>query len=451
MPSTHGSVKGKIFAMLDNSSVSEAMTGAKDSVTIRPRKALHGSVSLPGDKSISHRYAMLGAIAQGETKLANFSTGADCQSTLACMQTLGAAVSRENGVLVIRGGPLLRPAAQLDCGNSGSTMRMLSGIVAGQPFTTELVGDASLSRRPMKRVIEPLEAMGARIASDEGHAPLRIEGGPLRSIEYKLPVASAQVKSAVLLAGLFATGTTWVEEPVRTRDHTEIALAAFGAQVQRDRLRAGILGGQKLHAIEAVVPGDLSSAAFFLCAATLFPDSQLIVENVLLNPRRAVVLDVLSSMGAKVSVLHVEDRLGELVGAARIIGGGLRGGTIEGAHTAALIDELPVLAAIAPYTAEGIEIRDAGELRHKESDRIAAVAQNLRAMGAQVEEQQDGLRIPGGQSLHGAAIDAHDDHRIAMAFAVAALRAGDDSVIRGADAARISFPEFFHLLAQVAQ
>lgn len=427
------------------------MNNGGNSVIVRPASGLHGSVSLPGDKSISHRYAMLGAIAEGETKLANFSTGADCQSTLGCMQTLGAAVSRDNGVVVIEGGPLLRPAAQLDCGNSGSTMRMLSGILAGQPFTSEMIGDESLSRRPMKRVIAPLEQMGARIASNDGRAPLRIEGGPLRAINYTLPVASAQVKSAVLLAGLFATGETSVEEPVRTRDHTEIALAAFGAHVQRDRLRASIKGGQKLHAIDAVVPGDLSSAAFFLCAATLFPDSQLIVENVLLNPRRAVLLDLLTAMGAKVSVLHVEERLGELVGAVRITGGGLRGGTIEGAHTAALIDELPVLAATAPYMSEGVEIRDASELRHKESDRIAAVAENLRAMGAQVEERQDGLRVPGGQSLHGAEIDSHDDHRIAMAFAVAALKASGDTIIHGADAARISFPEFFDLLFQVAQ
>jgi 3-phosphoshikimate 1-carboxyvinyltransferase len=264
-----------------------------------------------------------------------------------------------------------------------------------------------------------------------------------------LPVASAQVKSAVLLAGMFAAGETWVEEPVRTRDHTEIALAAFGANVNRDRLRAGIMGGQPLHAIEAVVPGDLSSAAFFLCAAAIFPGSELIVENVLLNPRRAVLLDVLAGMGAQISMLHVEERLGELAGAIRITGGTLRGGTIAGAQTAALIDELPVLAAIAPYTTEGMEIRDAAELRHKESDRIAAVAQNLRAMGAQVEERDDGLRVPGGQSLRGAPIDSQGDHRIAMAFAVAALRANGESVIHGADAARISFPEFFDLLSQV--
>lgn len=425
------------------------MNGNDNAITIKPAHGVNGSLALPGDKSISHRYAMLGAIAEGETRLANFSSGADCQSTLSCMAQLGAAVTRNNGVISIRGTRLRPAAAALDCGNSGSTMRMLSGILAGQPFASELVGDESLSRRPMRRIIEPLQRMGARITSRDGLAPLRIEGGRLNAIEYRLPVASAQVKSAVLLAGLFGDGETWVEEPVRTRDHTEVGLTAFGATVQRDRLRAGVRGGQTLHAIEAVVPGDLSSAAFFLCAATLFPGSQLVLENVLLNPRRAVLLDVLSGMGAQISMLHVEDRLGELAGVVRINGGKLRGGTIEGAQTAALIDEIPVLAAIAPYTTEGIEFRDASELRHKESDRIAAVAQNLRAMGAEVEERPDGLRVRGGQSLHGAVMDSQGDHRIAMAFAVAALKAEGESLIRGADAARISFPEFFELLAKV--
>ena len=426
------------------------MNGDKPSVTIVPARGISGSLSLPGDKSVSHRYALLGAIASGETRLGNFSSGADCQSTLSCVTQLGAKISREDGVISIRGGELHAPRNPLDCGNSGSTMRMLSGILAGQRFGSELTGDESLSRRPMKRVIDPLETMGARISSRDGRAPLRIEGAHLRAIDYKLPVASAQVKSAILLAGLFAEGETWTEEPVRTRDHTEVALVAFGAEVSRDRLRAGVKGGQKLRAIEAVIPGDLSSAAFFLCAAALFPGSQLIVENVLLNPRRAVLLDVLTAMGAKISILHVEDRLGEVAGALRVTGGVLRGGMIEGAQTAALIDELPVLAAIAPYTTEGIEIRDAAELRHKESDRIAAVAKNLRAMGAGFEERQDGLRVPGGQTLHGAEIDAMDDHRIAMAFAVAAMKAQGESAIRGADAARISFPEFFELLSQVA-
>lgn len=427
------------------------MESGGKSVVISAAQAVHGSVALPGDKSISHRYAMLAGIAEGESKIANFSTGADCQSTLACMAQLGASVTRHDGVIKVRGATLREPGGPLDCGNSGSTMRMLSGILAGQPFPSELFGDESLSRRPMRRIIDPLQRMGAKIDSNEGLAPLHIRGGNLHAIDYTLPVASAQVKSAVLLAGLFAQGETWVEEPVKTRDHTEVALAAFGAHVERNRLRAGITGGQRLHAIEAVVPGDLSSAAFFLCAAAIFPGSQLIVENVLLNPRRAVLLDVLTAMGAQISVLHVEERLGEVVGAVRVSGGALRGGTIAGAQTAAVIDELPVLAAVAPYTSEGVEIRDAGELRHKESDRIAAVASNLRAMGAEVEERADGLRVPGRQSLHGAEVDSLGDHRIAMAFAVAALKANGDTLIRGADSARISFPEFFDLLRLVTQ
>ena len=426
------------------------MSNPKNSVTIRPAHGINGSLSLPGDKSVSHRYAMLGAIASGETRLGNFSSGADCQSTLSCMTQLGANISRRDGVISIHGGTLRAASAPLDCGNSGSTMRMLSGILAGQPFASQLIGDESLSRRPMKRVIDPLEKMGARISSREGKAPLRIEGAKLRAIDYRLPIASAQVKSAILFAGMYAGGETWVEEPVRTRDHTELALTAFGAEVMRDGLRAGIKGGEKLHGIDTVIPGDLSSAAFFLCAAALFPGSELIVENVLLNPRRAVLLDVLTAMGARISILHVEDRLGEIAGALRVTGGSLRGGKIEGAQTAAVIDELPVLAAIAPFTTEGIEMRDAAELRHKESDRISAVAVNLRAMGADFEERQDGLRIPGGQILHGADIDSFEDHRIAMAFAVAALKAKGESVISGADAARISFPEFFELLSQVA-
>jgi 3-phosphoshikimate 1-carboxyvinyltransferase len=269
------------------------------SVTIRPARNLSGAIALPGDKSISHRYAMLSALAEGTTRITNFSTGADCASTVSCMAALGAQVERgPAGELAITGARLRPPAQALDCGNSGSTMRMLAGILAGQEFTAEMVGDESLSKRPMRRVIEPLERMGARFQSHDGHAPLRIMGGKLQAIDYHLPVASAQVKSAVLLAGLFAAGETWAEEPLRTRDHTELALQAFGAKVTRERHRAGVRGGQQLHAITAHVPGDLSSAAFFLCAAALFPDSNLVIDNVLLNPTRAVLLDVLSSSPA---------------------------------------------------------------------------------------------------------------------------------------------------------
>lgn len=417
-----------------------------------PCRNIAGSLRLPGDKSISHRYAMLAAIAEGSTRLENFSTGADCSSTLGCLRALGAEWERQGTTVVMRGrGPALRAAkSALDCGNSGSTMRMLSGILAGQKFGTELTGDESLSRRPMARVITPLAAMGAIItAAEGGRPPLRITGGSLKAIDYKMPVASAQVKSAVLFAGLFADGETRVEEPVRTRDHGELALRAFGAEVKQRGNVARIVGGQTLHRVEATIPGDISSAAFFLCAAALFPGSQLVIDGLLLNPSRARLLDVLVAMGTHISVTQIEEQHGELVGTVQVEGGELRGTMISGADTAALIDEIPVLAAIAPYTREGIEIRDARELRVKESDRIAALALNLRAMGAQVEEREDGLNIPGGQKLHGAEIDSFDDHRIAMAFAVAALRAAGETSIQKADAAVISYPGFFEAMGSV--
>lgn len=421
---------------------------------IRPAKNILGAIRLPGDKSISHRYGMLGAIADGTTRLANFSTGADCASTLGCLQQLGSNIRRNNdGVIEIDGAERLRqPSDSLDCGNSGSTMRMLSGILAGQDFECQLHGDESLSRRPMGRVMTPLRQMGAEIkASDGDRPPLRIRGGRLRAIEYAMPVASAQVKSAVLFAGLLANGETTVEEPFRTRDHSEQALRAFGAELGRSRTRVTIAGGQKLHAIDAAIPGDISSAAFFLCAAALFPDSNLVIENLLLNPTRAALLDVLRVLGAGISIINLEEHHGELVGTVKLEHGKLKGATISGGQSVALIDELPVLAAIAPYTDEGIEIRDARELRVKESDRIALVARNLRAMGAECEEHEDGLRVPGNQKLHGAEIDSDGDHRIAMAFAVAALRAEGESEIHGAEAARISFPEFFQMLESVIE
>lgn len=421
---------------------------------IRPAKNILGAIRLPGDKSISHRYAMLAAIAEGKTRLRNFSTGADCASTLSCLRQLGTNIQNgPDGVIEIDGQQRLQPAAEsLDCGNSGSTMRMLSGILAGHEFQSRLHGDGSLSRRPMARIIAPLRQMGADIhGSENERPPLTIRGGGLHAVEYQMPVASAQVKSAVLFAGLFASGETAVEEPVRTRDHSEQALRAFGADLSRSRNRVVISGGQKLHAIEGMVPGDISSAAFFLCAAALFPDSNLVIEDLLLNPTRAALLDVLRALGARISVINLEQQHGELVGTVKLEYGALKGTTVSGGQSVALIDELPVLAAIAPYTQDGIEIRDAQELRVKESDRIALVARNLRAMGANCEELTDGLLIPGNQKLHGAEIDSGGDHRIAMAFAVAALRAEGDTMIHGAEAARISFPEFFEMLESVAE
>ena len=399
---------------------------------------------------------MLAAMAAGHSKFHNFSSGADCASTLACMRALGANVvhDRANRTVDIEGcsAAFTQPTTPLDCGNSGSTMRMLSGILAGQPLECELIGDDSLSRRPMGRVVKPLRTMGAEITTSEAdRAPLRIRGGELHGIEYRPDVASAQVKSCLLFAGLQAEGETSIEEPVRTRDHGELALRAFGAEVVRQRNRVSIRGGQRLHGIEAMVPGDASSASFFLCAAAMFPESNLVLEGVLMNPTRSALLDVLGALGAQVKVLQLEEQYGELIGTITMHSGPLGGALIEGGQSAALIDELPVLAAIAPYTREGIEIRDARELRVKESDRIALVAKNLRAMGAEVEEREDGLRVPGGQELHGAEIDPAGDHRIAMAFSIAASRAHGETEITDSGAAGVSFPEFYELLEGVLE
>jgi 3-phosphoshikimate 1-carboxyvinyltransferase len=422
---------------------------------IQPARNIQGSLRLPGDKSISHRYALLGGLAEGTTRLANFSTGADCASSLACVAALGAQIARKDEAVEITGaaGRFTAPDQPLDCGNSGSTMRMLSGLLTAQSGDFTLIGDASLSRRPMERIRKPLAQMGAHIDLTEGHAPITIHGAPLTAIDYTTPVPSAQVKTAVLFAGLQASGTTTVREAVRTRDHGELALRAFGASVTRSLDSVSIAGGQHLHAIEATVPGDISSAAFFLCAAALFPGSNLIFDALGLNPTRATLLDVLTALGAHIGVLNLEDKHGELVGVVQVNAPpqGLTGTTISGALSAQLIDELPVLAAIGPYTQNGIRIRDAKELRVKESDRIALVAANLRAMGAEVEEFDDGLDVPGGQTLHGAEIDSGGDHRIAMAFSVAALRATGDTLIRGAESAAISFPEFFDLLERVTE
>lgn len=428
-------------------------------VIIRPARNIRGSVELPGDKSISHRYGMLAGIAEGPSRLENYSTGADCASTLSCMRSLGVEWSRKPDGNVIeiqgRGLSLRAPEGPLDCGNSGSTMRMLSGIVAGQQFTSEMIGDESLSRRPMERVIQPLSAMGAQIRSRDGKPPLRVTGTALKAVDYKVPVASAQVKSCLLFAGLFAEGETRVEEPIRTRDHSEVALRAFGVHLDRKSVGAGsevrIRGGQRLRGVEFRIPGDLSSAAFFFSAAALFPGSKLTIPHLLMNPTRARLLDILMQMGLRIAVTQLEEVQGELVGSLEIEGGKLKGIRISGADSAALIDEIPVLAAIAPFSETGMEVRDAKELRVKESDRIAAVAANLGRMGAEVEEREDGLKIRGGQTLHGAELESYGDHRIAMAFAIAALAATGDTLIRGAESAAISYPAFFQTLEAIAE
>jgi len=427
----------------------------REAVIVRPARNILGSLRVPGDKSISHRYAMLAALARGQSRFENFAPGADCKSTIDCVRALGCRVERDGkGAVTVDGiGPSLRePSAALDCGNSGSTMRMLSGILAAQDFSTELVGDASLSRRPMKRIIAPLSQMGAEIrASANGCAPLHIKGGRLRGIEYHLPVASAQVKTCLLLAGLLADGKTVIEEPTRTRDHGELALRAFGATVGTSRHVVSIDGGQLLHALEAYVPGDSSSAAFFLCAASIFPESNLVIDGVLLNPTRSALLDVLTAMGSRISMVRVEEQHGELVGTIALVPGPGHRVVIAGSLTALLIDELPVLAAIAPFTHHGLEVRDAAELRVKESDRLSAVTQNLQAMGARVQQTEDGWRIPGNQKVHGAELESFEDHRIAMAFTVAALRAEGETVIHHPECVAISYPAFFDDLERLVE
>ncbi len=425
---------------------------------VRPARSIQGSLTVPGDKSISHRYAMLAGLAEGTTRLSNFSTGADPASSLACMEALGATVKTigEGPTRVIEvigtSGNFVEPEAPLDCGNSGSTMRMLSGLIAPHPHTFTLIGDHSLTLRPMERIRKPLSQMGAKMDLVDGHAPVTLHGGPLEAIDFDTPIPSAQVKTAVLFAGLQASGTTSLSEQVRTRDHSEHALRAFGATLTRTGDRLSIAGGQTLKAIDATVPGDISSAAFFLCAALLFPDSNLILDSLGMNPTRTALLDVLGLLGARFKVLNVEEAHGEMIGTIQVnvAPGGLRGADINGALSAMLIDELPVLAAIAPYTRDGIRIRDAKELRVKESDRIALVAKNLTAMGASFTEFEDGLEIPGNQHLRGAQIDSGTDHRIAMAFSIAALRAAGETEIHGAEAAAISFPEFFTHLETLA-
>jgi len=425
---------------------------------ISPGGNITGVVELPGDKSISHRYAILAALAEGRSEIRNYSLAADCRSTLECLRELGikVEVGREGVHITGAGlGGLKTPRRALDAENSGTTMRMLAGVLAGQAFSSTITGDRSLRRRPMRRVMEPLRQMGAQIRSGEGDvAPLEISGGVLQAIDYTLPVPSAQVKSAILFAGLFADAPTTVRESIATRDHTEIALREFGAVVEAVGDAKGAIRVHprpKLQARQLLVPGDLSAAVFLIGAALILPESSLTLHNVGLNPTRARVLDFLISIGASIHVASLAMRDGELTGDVAVKHAALAGGTISGAQVAEMIDELPMLAALGPFTEKGIEIHDAQELRVKESDRIAALAEGLRQMGAKVEEFADGLRVEGRSAgkLHGAKVDPHGDHRIAMAVAVAALGAEGETVIRDADCVAVSFPDFFAALERL--
>jgi 3-phosphoshikimate 1-carboxyvinyltransferase len=429
---------------------------------IEPARRVSGEIRLPGDKSISHRAAMLAAIADGTTTITNFLTGADCLSTLACLQQLGAEIERDGATARVHGrGRLHAPAAPLDCGNSGSTMRMLAGLLAARDFTCELTGDESLRSRPMKRIIAPLEQMGATVASQDGYAPLRVTGrAPLKAISYETPVASAQVKSCVLLAGLGAAGQTVVTEKTLTRDHTERMLRWFGVEVeetQTDEHTVALRGPASLRARDVSVPGDVSSAAFFLVAAALRPGSEIVLRDVGLNPTRAQIVPVLQGLGVEIAVEELREDANEPVGALRARGreslapATPQANRLSGATVAQMIDELPALAVLGTQIEGGLTVRQAAELRVKESDRIASVVSNLRAMGAEVEEYPDGFAVNGPTKLKGATIESYGDHRIAMAFSVAALIAGGRTEIRGAECASVSFPEFYQLLTAISQ
>jgi 3-phosphoshikimate 1-carboxyvinyltransferase len=431
---------------------------------IKPAKRLRGVLNLPGDKSISHRAALIGALAEGKTRIENFATSADCASTLNCLKQLGISIKQEGTTVLIEGvglNGLREPKEKLDCGNSGSTMRMLAGVLAGQNFSSCMIGDESLSKRPMKRIIVPLEMMGAKIEATDGHAPLRVFGKkPLQPISYETPVASAQVKSCVLLAGFHAKGKTSVIENVTTRDHTERMLRWFGVDVEKAANKISIEGLQQFQARDVSVPSDISSAAFFLVAASCLHESNLELKNIGFNSTRSAIIRTMIDLGANISIINEHEQSNEPIADVQVRSAecGVRSfdnkdrrpNVLSGSLIAQLIDELPVLAVFGSQLEGGLTIRDAAELRVKESDRIATVVENLRAMGAGVEEYKDGLRVEKSK-LRGARVSSHGDHRIAMAFAVAALSAEGETEIIGADCVNVSFPNFFELLESVCE
>lgn len=426
---------------------------------ITPAGFVSGRLKMPGDKSISHRAALIAALSSGSSEISNLSTARDCASTLSCLRELGVSITDAGGRLLFPGDQkLVAPSKPLDCGNSGSTLRILTGVLAGHKLEAELIGDESLSSRPMRRIIEPLELMGAKIEATGGKAPLRVRGSSnLTPINYKLPVASAQVKSAILFAGLNAKGRTTVVETTTSRDHTERLFNGFGVAVTTHADHSVTLDGPaRLSGGSITIPGDVSSAAYFIAAAMLLKDSKLTIEGVGLNPTRAPFLSVLSSWGADLEIADLQTERNEPHGTIHVRGGisksaGANERTLSKAMIPSLIDELPLLAVVGSQVSGGIRIKDAGELRLKESDRLASTAANLRAMGAEVEEFDDGLQVSGPTKLRGATIDSFGDHRIAMAFAVAALLADGETDIKDAECVAISFPEFFELLESVVR
>ncbi len=415
---------------------------------IYPAHSLKGEVTVPGDKSISHRSVMFGAIADGATEVTHFLEGADCLSTIACFRRLGVDIEQRQGRIYIHGNGLhgLKPAAGvLDAGNSGTTVRLVSGILAGQPFPSILTGDASIQKRPMKRIITPLREMGADIAGNNGTdcAPLHIEGKPLRGIQYQSPVSSAQVKSCILLAGLYADGPTCVTEPSLSRNHTELMLSSFGARLLSQDTSVTIWPNPKLVGQKIEVPGDISSAAYFIAAGLLVPNSEILIRNVGINPTRDGMLRAAEAMNASVTKLNVHIISGEPVCDLLVKSSSLIGTEIGGSLVPALIDEIPILAVMAAFAEGTTVIKDAAELKVKESDRIQAVVRNLKAMGAEIEATDDGMVIYGGKPLHCATVHPYADHRIAMSFAVAALCAEGGAEIEDAECVDISYPGFY--------
>lgn len=427
--------------------------------TLAPASAVRGTIRLPGDKSISHRYAMLGAVAEGTTQISNYSTGADCASTLACLRAMGVSIEHTGTDVTIRGvglDGLREPPHALDVGNSGTLIRLISGILAGQAFPVTLAGDESIAGRPMRRILLPLQAMGADISARDGqYPPLEIRPSTLRPSVYESPVASAQVKSCTMFAGLYAEGATTVVEPLKTRDHSERALRQFGALVDVDGLQVTVHGRPTLRGQTLTAASDLSSATFFIAAALLLPGSDLTIEGMGLNPTRTALLDILRRMGARLTIENETTMGGEPIGDLRILGpepgaSAIRGGVIEGEDTAGVIDEIPTLAVLGAVSRDGLDVRDAAELRVKETDRIATVADNLRRMGVGVDERPDGMFVHGQSSLRATELDSFTDHRIAMAFTIAALAGAETSSMRNAEAAAVSFPEFFDVLDSIA-
>ena len=416
---------------------------------------LRGELAVPGDKSISHRSVMFGAISRGTTEITGFLQSADCLSTISCFRKMGVEIENQGSRVLVKGAGmhgLKKPSEVLDCGNSGTTTRLISGILSAQAFDSVVTGDASIQERPMDRILIPLTQMGARIRSAAGNgcAPLLIQGAPLHGIHYQSPVASAQVKSSILLAGLYADGETRVTEPYLSRNHSELMLSHFGAKVRTEGTTAIIQPADELYACPVEVPGDISSAAFFLVAGLIIPHSEILIRNVGINPTRSGVLTVLQAMGADITLLNRHDRSGEPAADLLVRSSSLTGTCIEGSLIPALIDEIPILALAACFAEGETVIRDAAELKVKESNRLKVMTEGLSAMGAQVLETEDGMIIQGGAPLHGAVIDSRLDHRIAMTFAVAGLCADGETEIQGAECVNISYPQFYEDLNRLA-